>query len=185
MAIASAIYDTYASAAAAVENVKAAGVPEQDISIVSNDATTDRTGYDTYRPDGPRAENEAAAGAGVGAAAGGAAGLLAGIGLLAIPGLGPVVAAGWLASTAVAAGAAGVAGGLIGSMVSSGVGEEEAHAYAEGLRRGGTVVSVRVSEENHGRIQNILDADAYPLNRRAADWRKEGWTGRYDQADFR
>ena len=58
MAIASAIYDTYASAAAAVENVKAAGVPEQDISMMSNDATTDRTGYDTYRPDGLRMVGE-------------------------------------------------------------------------------------------------------------------------------
>src|SRR6185437_14342197 len=103
-----------------------------------------------------RAEG-AAKGAGIGATVGGAAGLLAGLGLLAIPGIGPVVAAGWLASTAAVAVAGGATGGLIGALTQSGVGEQEAHAYAEGVRRGGTLVTVRIPETDRARVEAILD----------------------------
>jgi hypothetical protein len=66
-------------------------------------------------------------------AVGGAVGLLAGLGLLAIPGIGPVVAAGWLVSTAAGAAAGGATGGLIGALTQAGVSEEDAHVYAEGV----------------------------------------------------
>ena len=75
------------------------------------------------------------------------AGLLAGLGMLAISGLGPVVAAGWLVSTAALAVTGGAAGGLIGSLTQHGVDEDEDNAYAEGVRRGGTLVTARVPEE--------------------------------------
>ena len=88
---------------------------------------------------------------------GGVAGLLAGLGLLAIPGIGPVVAAGWLASTAAVAVAGGATGGLIGALTQSGIGEQEAHAYAEGVRRGGTLVTVRVPDTDWARVEAILD----------------------------
>ena len=77
---------------------------------------------------------------------GGTAGLPAGLGLLAIPGLGPVVAAGWLAATAVGAAAGAATGGIVGALTEAGVSEEEAHSYAEGVRRGGTLVSARVAD---------------------------------------
>ena len=107
------LYDRYADAERAVSQLEAAGIPQSDISIVANNSDEwynsgkkdrDRDGVDD------RAES-AGKGAGIGAGIGGTAGLLAGLGLLAIPGLGPVVAAGWLAATAVgaAAGAAAVA----------------------------------------------------------------------------
>ena len=77
-------------------------------------------------------------------------GLLAGLGLLAIPGLGPIVAAGWLAATAVGAGigAAGGAatGSLVGALKNSGHTEEDANVYSEGVRRGGTLVSAKVQD---------------------------------------
>src|SRR5207237_1907665 len=109
-----------------------------------------------------RAEG-AATGAGIGATVGGVAGLLAGLGLLAIPGIGPVVAAGWLASTAAAALAGGATGGLIGALTQSGIGEEEAHTYAEGVRRGGTLVTVRVPDTDRARVEAILDRHS-PMN---------------------
>src|SRR3954470_6012037 len=98
------LYDTYPDAERAVRRLEAAGVPHSDISIVANNSDNwygsstarvdrDRDGVDD------RAEG-AGAGAGIGAGIGGTAGLLTGLGLLAIPGLGPVVAAGWLAATA-------------------------------------------------------------------------------------
>src|SRR6201988_4752355 len=104
----------------------------------------DRDGVDD------RAES-AGKGAGIGAGIGGTAGLLAGLGLLAIPGLGPVVAAGWLAATAVGAAAGAATGGIIGALTEAGVSEEDAHTYAEGVRRGGTLVSARVPETDRAR----------------------------------
>ena len=85
----------------------------------------------------------AGAGAGFGAVAGGALGALTGLGLLAIPGVGPVVAAGWLVATLTGTAAGGAAGGANGGLMQAGVSKEEADVYAEGLRRGGTVVTAR------------------------------------------
>ena len=82
-----------------------------------------------------------ATGASLGTVLGGGAGLLAGLGMLAIPGLGPVVAAGWLASTLVGAGVGAAAGGVVGALTDAGVSHEDAHAYAEGINRGGTLVT--------------------------------------------
>src|SRR5690349_22047154 len=97
------LYDSYADAQRGVAALEAAGVPHSDISIVANNSdnwygTSGRVDRDRDGTD-DRAEG-AGKGAGIGAGVGSAVGLLAGLGLLAIPGLGPVVAAGWLASTA-------------------------------------------------------------------------------------
>ena len=107
---------------------------------------------------------------------GGGAGLLAGLGLLAIPGLGPVVAAGWLAATAVGAAAGAATGGLVGALVGAGVSHGEAEVYSESVRRGGTLVSVRVPDEDASRIQAILDRFK-PIDPavRGAEYRKAGW----------
>jgi hypothetical protein len=109
------------------------------------------------------------------------AGLLAGLGLLAIPGIGPVVAAGWLASTAAVAAAGGTAGGLIGALTQSGVDEHEANAYAEGVRRGGTLVTARVPDTDRARYEAILDRSAVNIRDRSANWERSGWN-RFDPA---
>src|SRR5438874_942360 len=105
MATISRLYKDYDTGARVVAELERSGIPHTEISIVSNNESG---WFDRDRPrridrdaDGTddRAEG-AATGAGIGAALGGIAGLLTGLGLLAIPGIGPVVAAGWLASTA-------------------------------------------------------------------------------------
>ena len=106
---------------------------------------------------------------------GGAAGLLAGLGLLAIPGLGPVVAAGWLAATAVGAAAGAATGGIVGALTEAGVSKEEAPLYAEGVRRGGTLVSARVPDADRARLDAILNQSAVNLRDRSAAWQKSGW----------
>jgi hypothetical protein len=167
------LYDTHADASQVVTELEAAGVPHSDISIVANDR-------DDPRVTNGDAGTGAATGATAGAVIGGGAGLLAGIGALAIPGIGPVVAAGWLVATlagAVTGGAAGAAtGGLIGSLTKSGVPEREAHVYAEGVRRGGSLVTVRTDDGRAVEIERIMDG------RRPIDWaerdrtyRSEGW----------
>ena len=171
-----ALFDTYDHAASAVRAVKDAGVPSADISLVANSNSGDLS-YD----DAP-AEEGAAAGAGVGALAGGGTGLLAGLGMLAIPGIGPVIAGGWLLATAIGAlaGAAvgGAAGGLLGALANAGVSEEEAHVYAEGVRRGGTLVSVRAEDNRAEAVAAILrHAAGVDIDARRADYLAEGWDG--------
>lgn len=171
----SALFDTYEHAASAVRAVKDAGISSADISIVANNVDGAVAGDDA-------AGEGAAAGAGVGAIAGGSTGLLAGLGTLAIPGIGPVIAGGWLLATAVGAlaGAAvgGAAGGLLGALANAGVPEAEAHVYAEGVKRGGTLVSVRVPDERTGSIEAILqNAQGVDIDARRSAYLAEGWNG--------
>ncbi len=172
-----ALFDDYSDASAAVNALEARGFPSEDISIISN--YTDRSQNESNAAQG------AGTGAGIGAAIGGVGGLLAGLGLMAIPGVGPVVAAGWLAATAtgVAAGAVagGAAGGLIGALTDAGISEEHAHVYAEGVRRGGTLVTARVDESRYMEAQEVLRASHLvdPAARRAS-YEKEGWS-RFDE----
>src|SRR5215204_4057635 len=187
-----AMFDTYHDAAEAVRRLESAGIPHSDISIVSNDpANRDRlssapattaTGRRSHATDADDAATGAGTGASLGAMLGGGAGLLAGLGMLAIPGLGPVVAAGWLASTLVGAGAGAASGGLLGALVGAGVDERDAHTYAEGVRRGGTLVTVRADQSMADRVIDILDDEGtVNLDEREASWRQEGWTGRYTE----
>ncbi len=172
----SALYDTYAAAASAVSALEAAGIPRSDISIVANNSDNwherDRTS---------EAGADAGKGAGIGAALGGAGGLLTGLGLMAIPGVGPVVAAGWLAATAagavVGAAVGGAAGGIVGALTGAGVPETEANIYAEGVRRGGTLVTAKVDDARQGEAQAILQSHkAVDLNSRATVYREDGWS---------
>jgi hypothetical protein len=157
------LYDDHTRAADAVAQLKKAGVPEHDISIITRD---DPAGA-------------AATGAEIGAAVGGLAGLLTGLGLIAIPGIGPVVATGWLAATAAGAAAGGLAGGALGVLSQAGVSGEEAHEIAECLRRGATMVSARVPDAEKSRCETILDRGALDVRVRVTAYRQAGWTS-YD-----
>jgi len=117
----------------------------------------------------------------IGAGIGGTAGLLAGLGLLAIPGLGPVVAAGWLAATAVGAAAGAATGGIIGALTEAGVSEEDAHTYAEGVLRGGTLVTARVPDSDRAKFERFLDQSSVKICDRRAMWQKSGWQ-RFDSS---
>ncbi|UXN66432.1 hypothetical protein N8E89_25235 (plasmid) [Phyllobacterium sp. A18/5-2] len=168
------LYDNYADARAAVTALEDAGVPSSDISLVGRNGEGETN-----------AGEGAAAGAGIGAVVGGAGGLLAGLGMLAIPGVGPVVAAGWLAATAAGAAAGavagGAAGGIIGSLTSAGVDEDEAHVYAEGVRRGGVLVSARVNDDSEDVARSIINENrAIDIDARRAMYREEGWE-RFDE----
>jgi hypothetical protein len=175
------LYPTYDRAQQAVRDLEAAGVKSSDISIVSNNAdnwfsnngTPKRVDRDHDGVD-DRAEG-AGKGAGVGAAVGGAAGLLAGLGLLAIPGVGPVVAAGWLVATAAGAAAGGLTGGIVGALTQAGVSDEDAQVYAEGVRRGGTLVTARVDDRNAAQLEATLERSALRTNDLRSTYGKSGW----------
>src|ERR1019366_3825752 len=139
------LYDVYEDAAQTVRDLEASGIPDGDISVVANNA--DNRHRAVVREPGNESVPGAEIGGGLGAIAGGGAGVLAGLGMLAIPGVGPVVAAGWLVALAVGAAGGAAAGGLLGGLVGSGISKEHAEVYAEGVRRGGSLVSVRAPEE--------------------------------------
>jgi hypothetical protein len=162
MATISRLYKDYDTGARAVAELERSGIPHSDISIIANNESGwfDKHGSKRIDRDADGTDDRAegaAAGAGIGATLGGGAGLLAGLGLLAIPGIGPVVAAGWLASTAAMAAAGGATGGLIGALTQSGLGEDEAHAYAESVRQGGTLVTARVDDSRAAAAEAIMD----------------------------
>jgi hypothetical protein len=157
------LYDHHTDAADAVSALREAGIPDRDISILSRDERV----------------HAAARGAEVGAALGGLAGLLTGLGLIAIPGIGPVAAAGWFAATVAGAAAGGWAGGALGVLMEAGISGEEADAISECLRRGATMVTARVPEAQKDRCAAILDRSAIDLQVRVATYRRFGWVS-YD-----
>ena len=167
--VVSQLYDTYSQAAAAVKDLEISGVASSQISLIANNSDQEMTG--------------AGAGATAGALAGGGAGLLAGLGMLAVPGIGPVVAAGWLAATALGAAAGATAGGVVGALVDSGVSNDDAELFAESLRRGGTLVTVRCNAPDEDKVTAILHArNPVDVSVRKRLYRDEGWTGFDDQA---
>ncbi|MFL5027582.1 MAG: YsnF/AvaK domain-containing protein, partial [Microvirga sp.] len=178
-----AFFDRYEDASEAVRRLEAAGVSRGDISLIASNEGDRYSSHASRTFDGTNHHDDdvsdgAGTGATVGTLAGGGAGLLAGLGMLAIPGLGPVVAAGWLVSTLVGAGAGAAIGGLTGALVDAGVDENDAHAYAEGVRRGGALVTVRASDTEVDRIVDILDDEGtVDFDERETTWRSEGWTG--------
>ena len=175
------LYNNYEDARAAARDLEAAGVGHNDISILASNAdnwySDDRK--DTYPDrdlDGKDDRAEAAGtGAGEGAALGGTAGVLTGLGLMAIPGVGPIVAAGWLVSALAGAAAGGATGGVLGALTQAGVGKDEADVYAESLRRGGAVVSARVADADASRLQTVLNSSAVQVADRGAFYKKSGW----------
>src|SRR5204862_3171146 len=119
-----------------------------------------------------------AKGAVAGGVLGGAAGLAASLAGLAIPGIGPILTAGPIIATLAGAGAGAVAGGVIGSLTEIGVEKQDAELYAEAVRRGGTLVTLRAEESRADEASAILrKAGAIDITRRAEDWRATGWMG--------
>lgn len=191
-----AIYDDFQSANSAVRDLVDSGFPRDNISLIANNSRGEYgyTGTDTASNVGTSSESVAdetgagaGVGAGIGAAIGGIGGLLVGLGALTIPGIGPIIAAGPLAvalSTLTGAGvgavAGGVTGGLLGALIGLGIPEEEAGYYAEGVRRGGVLLTIQAEDQNTDQVMDILNRhNPIDINSRVEQWRSQGWSG-YD-----
>ncbi|MDT3707399.1 MAG: hypothetical protein ROZ09_11270 [Thiobacillus sp.] len=176
----SGLFDTYAHALEAVHALNAAGITNTDVSLIANSPEGVGKPFDIVGKD-------LTAGAELGAALGGAGGLLAGLGVIAIPGLGPVLAGGWLVAAAIGAvagaGVGAATGGVIGLLTSAGVPEPDAQIYAEGLRRGGTLVSARVGDELAEMAFDVLRrANGIDIEDLRRVYEQEGWSGFDDNA---
>jgi uncharacterized protein (TIGR02271 family) len=175
-----ALFDDIQDARNAVEELVDNGFPRENISLVARDATGEYgDALETYDAGktGEDTGEAALAGAGIGAVLGGFGGLLLSLGALAIPGIGPVLAAGPLVAALAGAGIGAAAGGLIGALTEVGVPEEQAHYYAEGVRRGGTLVTVQTTAGRADDAVEILnDHNPVDINRRVSTWRQnENW----------
>jgi len=123
----------------AIQRLKESGFSENQIGVALKDRERQEK---LIEGTGTQAAEGAAAGALGGGMLGGVIGLLAGVGALAIPGVGPIIAGGTLASTLAGAGIGAAAGGLIGALAGMGVPEEDARHFDQGFQAGGTLVTV-------------------------------------------
>jgi hypothetical protein len=165
------LYDDYGKAQEAVRALESLGFSNDEVSLASR-----------VRDNGEVVDDAsgAATGASVGAVAGAGTGLLTAMGVMAIPGLGPLVAAGVLATTLAGAATGAAAGGILGALTDYGVSEEDAHVYSEGIRRGGTLVTVRATDDRAQMAREILNRyDPVDIPARRNAYREGGWT-RYD-----
>jgi hypothetical protein len=150
-----AFFEDYKTAASVVRQLEDAGFSYREVSVISNDKA-----HAHIVPIGTTDDAVSGAGTGtaIGAVVGGSAGLLAGLGVLAIPGFGPLVAVGWLAAMAGGAAAGAAAGGMTGLLIGAGFSDEDAKIYSAGLQKGGTLVVLRVESGQFELANSILAA---------------------------
>lgn len=192
------LFDTSNEAQSAIQELVNQGVTREEISLVSNHSraadapaanrTVDEgTRTDTGTVDGTSVGENVAAGT----LFGGLGGLLIGLGALAIPGIGPVVAAGPIAAALAGAGFGALGGGVIAGLKQVGVPEHEADVYAEAVRRGGTIVTVTTNHASADQVADILNRNgAVDVDDRGQSYRQSGWSrfdpnaGPYTPADY-
>jgi len=168
------IYPDRESFERALESLRSAGFRNSDVSAILPDR--DRTARDLAHEINTKAPEGIATGAGAGAAVGGVLGWLVGIGAIAIPGIGPLVAAGPVVAALAGAGAAGATGGLVGGLIGAGIPEVEAKRFAGRIREGAYLISVHCDDRTWAKkAQEILEAtggrDVVKTSEAAADYR--------------
>src|SRR5665811_1382440 len=137
-----------------IDALLAARFRSEDISVLFPDNEGSK---DFAHEKNTKAPEGAAAGAGAGGAIGGTLGLLVGIGALAIPGLGPFIAAGPIVAALAGMGAGGAVGGFVGALVGMGIPEYEAKRYEGRVKDGGILLSVHCdNSEWVARAEDIL-----------------------------
>jgi len=180
-----ALYHDFDDAQRAVDALVRAGVDRTKISLVANNTAGEYSDYlnaDYDSEDAVTAEQ----GAAFGAASGGIIGALAGLGALAIPGIGPVIAAGPLIAAltggAVGALAGAPTGGLVAGLIKTHhMDAEDAEVYAEGVRRGETLLTVQVEDSEVSRTRDMLNQyNPTDVHGEASTWRSQGWS-RFDE----
>jgi len=180
-----ALYDHYQDASQAVGDIVATGVSHAKISLLANNLSGDHPALvsnpavaaeDFAAKD--EAQPAAVTGAELGISVGGVVGVLLGASALLIPGIGPLVAVGALAA------AGGVIGGAVGMLTEHGISHADSHLYAEGLKRGGTLVTVVADQSQLDAIRQIFKTHgAVDIEKRGATWTAEGWVSFDHEAD--
>ena len=171
-----ALFENTRDADKSIEDLKVLGLNKDAIGIMAQQkalesSTTKKEDVGTRASDGAKG----------GGAVGGIAGLLVGIGALVIPGLGPIIAAGTFGSivgaTAVGAGVGAAAGGAVGALTGMGLSKEDAHFYAEGVKRGGILVTAKAEDTQVQQVTDLFRRDgAVDVNTRRQELMNSGWS---------
>ncbi|MGH8593939.1 MAG: hypothetical protein ACREX9_04615 [Gammaproteobacteria bacterium] len=181
------LFDSFHEAQSATRDLIMAGYSWDDIGLFASDATGEWSRYkaSTFEgaarmstlEDAAPTSGEIGSGVSTGTVVGGLGGLLVGLTELAIPGIGWVAAAGTLATTLLGAGVGAAAGGLFAAVEKLGVPKDKMGYYAEAMRRGGTLVFVRLAEEQVDEAMAIMERHhSVDIEERAEKWRAAGWT---------
>ncbi len=158
------LFRDQSSAERGIQRLKDAGFSENQIGVAVRDRAQQQA---LTEGTGTQAAEGATKGAVGGGVVGGLLGLLAGVGALAIPGIGPIIAGGALASTLAGAGIGAAAGGLLGALVGMGVPEEDARHFEQGFQEGGVLVTVNAGTRSEQARMALSDsgADLGPVSR--------------------
>jgi uncharacterized protein (TIGR02271 family) len=151
------LFRNQADAERAIQLLKDRGFSENQIGVAIKDRSRQQ---ELIEDTGTQTAEGAATGAVSGGVVGGVIGLLAGVGALAIPGVGPIIAGGTLASTLAGAGIGAAAGGLLGALVGMGIPEEDARHFDQGFRSGGTLVTVSAGSREEEARECLHEAGA-------------------------
>ena len=186
------LFNQFEDADRAVVALQDAGFDPDNLSVMARKELVGVDQVETYVTTDDETSG-AAVGAGAGAVGGGIlgglTGLLVGVGALIVPGIGPVLAAGSLASAlgstalgaGIGAGVGAIAGGLVGALVDLGVPEEDAHFYAEGVKRGGVLVVTAADDVRAPIAASIMrQANALDVETQREVWQSSGWE-RFDE----
>jgi hypothetical protein len=150
------IYKSIEQAERAVDRIMDAGFTNNDISVLLPDV---RSTKEFAHEKNTKAPEGTTTGVTTGGVVGGTLGLLAGIGALAIPGVGPFIAAGPIMGALAGLGAGAAVGGLIGALVGMGIPEYEAKRYEGRVKAGGVLLSVHCDDSNEiSRAKDLLKA---------------------------
>ena len=151
------LFKNQVDAERAIDRLKQARFTEGQIGVAMRDKSQQQ---ELIEGTGTQAAEGAATGAIGGGVLGGVIGLLAGVGALAIPGIGPIIAGGALASTLAGAGIGAAAGGLLGALMGMGIPEEDARHFDEGFRAGGILVTVNAQDREEEARECLYEAGA-------------------------
>ncbi len=150
------IFPSYSAADAAVDRLRAAGFSHDDVSVLMADKDSSKEFAAEKNTKAPEGTTAGVLGGGT---LGGTLGLLAGLGALAIPGVGPLIAAGPIMGALAGLGIGGAVGGLIGALVGMGIPEYEAKRYEGRVKDGGILISVHCeTSEEISRAKEVLKA---------------------------
>ena len=150
------IYGDRAATENAVNALRSGGFLSSDVSVLLTDDTSTR---DFAHEKHTKAPEGATTGVGTGAVLGGALGWLAGIGALAIPGVGPLIAAGPIMAAMAGVGVGGALGGITGGLIGMGIPEYEAKRYEGMVKNGGILLSIRTQNSDRTKKAKMILED--------------------------
>ena len=165
-----------------IDELQNAGFNQEQFGVLARNRVIQKVDWEEDVEEGVIHQEGSKLGASGGATVGGLTGLLLGVGALAIPGIGPALAAGSIATAlgtiAAATGLGAVSGGLLGALTSMGISEEDADFYAEGVKRGGILVVVEADDERADFVRTVMkQAGAVDISARRKVWQADGWSG--------